>query len=75
MHCMVAPHGVLHFGNYTATGLSCIHCEELTCFQIVNAFHDTECLNHIHASSPVQKAEQVQGSQTVLIAPVQKVSY
>ena len=35
--------------------------------------HDTECLNH--ASSPVQKAGQVQCSQSVLVAPVPKVWY
>ena len=52
-----------------------IHCEEVTCFQIVNARHDTNCLNHIHASSPVQKAGQVQRSQSVLVAPVPKVWY
>ena len=54
---------------------SCIHCEKVTCFQIVNALHDTECLNHIRASSPVKQAVQVQGYQTVLIAPVPKVWY
>ena len=36
--------------------------------------HDTECFNHIHAS-PVQKAGQVQCSQSVLVAPVPKVWY
>ena len=56
-----------------ATGVSCIHCEEVSCFQIVNVVHDTECLNRIHASSPVQEAGQVQGSRTVLIATVPKV--
>ena len=39
-----------------ATGFSCIHCEEVTCFQVVNALYDTECLNHIHASFPEQNA-------------------
>ena len=52
-----------------ATGFSCIHCEEATCFQIINVLHDTECMTHIHASSPVQQAGQVQGSQVILIAP------
>ena len=58
-----------------ATGFSWIHCEEVTCFQVVNTHHDTECLNHIQEASPVQKAGQVQCSQSVLVAPVPKVWY
>ena len=45
------------------------------CFQIINSLHDKDCLNHSHASSPVQKAGQVQCSQSVLVAPVPKVWY
>ena len=73
----VQPAWLLHDFLSMATGFSWIHCEEVTCFQIVNTRHDTECLNHIHASSPVQKAGlvQIQCSQSVIVAPVPKVWY
>ena len=54
--------------------LPCTEVEEGLVY-IVNACHDTECSNHIHASFSVQKAGQVQYSQSVLVAPVPKVWY
>ena len=57
-HPQVQPACLLRDFHSMATGFSCIRCEEVT--------------YHIHASSPVQNAGQVQCSQMVLIAHVSK---